>query len=411
MPEAWSNWSGSVRCEPRRLAQPADEAALCRLVREAAAAGWGVRVAGTGHSFTPLVATDGLLISLDNWTGIVAADEASRRVTVRAGTTLHDLGEALFTLHLAMENLGDVDVQTVAGALSTGTHGTGRTLGNLSTHVTGLRLVTPAGEPVDIPEEHDPELLAAARVSLGLLGILSTVTLRVMPAYCLQERVWREPNVVCLERLLERITGNTRFEFFWFPASDEAECKTLNPTDLPPDDDSAELALGTPPASTPGAPREPVERSRVGWSAHVIPSVRARKFNEMEYAVPVDAGPDCFRQVRARMLERHPDVLWPVEYRTLAADDAWLSPAYGRETITISIHQDARLPYQPFFADIEAIFRDHGGRPHWGKVHSCTARDLRALYPHWDEFLAVRARLDPDGCFLNSYLRDLLGVA
>ena len=410
MSALWSNWSGSVHCEPRRVGAPADEAELCALVRDAGREGLSVRVAGTGHSFTPLVATDGLLLSLDNWTGVESCDVPAGRVTVRAGTKLHDLGEELFALGLAMENLGDVDVQSIAGAISTGTHGTGPTLANLSAHVVALRLVTAAGEVLNVSAERDPDLLRAARVSLGMLGILSAVTLRVQPAYCLEERVWREPNALCLERLAERIGSNTRFEFFWFPASDEAECKTLNPTDLSPDEDSAELVVGTPAATSPGAPREPVERQRVGWSARVIPSVRARLFNEMEYAVPAEAGPECFRQVRTRMLERHPDVLWPVEYRTLAADDAWLSPAYGRETVTISIHQDARLPFRDFFADIEAIFADHLGRPHWGKVHTRTADDLRAVYPKWDDWLAVRARLDPDAVLLNLYLRGLFGL-
>jgi FAD/FMN-containing dehydrogenase len=405
----WLNWSGSVRCEPRRIALPASEEEICALVREAAAERLTVRVAGTGHSFTPLVATDGLLLSLDAWTGVEAHAAAAGRATVRAGTKLHDLGEQLFALGLGMENLGDVDVQSVAGAVSTGTHGTGRALGNLSSHVVGMRLVTAAGEVVELSEGGDPDLLRAARVSLGALGVVSAVTLRVAPAYCLEERVWREPNGACLNRLAERIAENVRYEFFWFPATDEAECKTLNPTDLPPDD-AVDLALGTPASAAPGAPRAPVERHRVGWSARVIPSIRQRKFNEMEYALPAEAGPDCFRLVRARMVERHPEVQWPVEYRTLAADDAWLSPAHGRETVTISIHQDARLPFREFFEDVEAVFRDHGGRPHWGKIHSLQARELRDLYPRWDDFLAARARLDPDGTLLNPHLRELFGL-
>jgi FAD/FMN-containing dehydrogenase len=214
-----------------------------------------------------------------------------------------------------------------------------------------------------------------------------------------------------MERLAERIAGNVRYEFFWFPQGDECECKTLNPTDLPAEETSEDQVVGTPLSSLPGSPREPAERQRVGWSARVIPSIRQRKFNEMEYAVPAEAGPDCFRAVRTRMLERHPEVLWPVEYRTLAADNAWLGPAHGRATVTISVHQDARLPFREFFADVESIFVEHGGRPHWGKVHTRTAADLRALYPRWDDFLAVRARLDPDRRFLNPYLRGLFRLS
>src|SRR5262245_20079301 len=204
MPEQWSNWAGSITCRPQRIAMPSTEAELCALVRDAAAEGLDVRVAGTGHSFTPLVATDGLLLSLDRWTGIESADVAGGGVTVRAGTKLHDLGEELLALGLAQANLGDVDVQSVAGAVSTGTHGTGRTLGSISTQVTGLRLVSPAGELIDISAERDPELLEAARVALGTLGVLSAVTLRVQPAFRLHETVWRERYDICMERLAER---------------------------------------------------------------------------------------------------------------------------------------------------------------------------------------------------------------
>jgi FAD/FMN-containing dehydrogenase len=406
---SWSNWSGNIIASPCRIETPASEQEIGALVLAARDAGLPVRVAGTGHSFTPIAATDGILLSLDDWKGVESHDAARGLVTVRAGTKLHDLGEDLLALGLAMENLGDVDVQSVGGATGTGTHGTGRTLRNLSAHVAGMRLVNGDGEAVDVREDSDPDLLRAARVSLGMLGVVSAVTLHVLPAFRLHERVWREPFAECMDRLDERISANVRYEFFWFPTSDEAECKTLNPTDLPPDpDEPAELAMGTP-AGPAGTVRQPAQRERVGWSARIIPSVRQRKFNEMEYAVPAAAGPECFRQVRERMLERHPDVQWPVEYRTLAPDDAWLSPAYGRDTVTLSIHQDARLPYQGFFSDIEAIFRAHGGRPHWGKVHSCTAAELRDLYPEWDRFLTARARLDPAGRFLTPYLRGLLG--
>lgn len=410
MPASWQNWSGNVHSSPIHIAMPTREAEICSLVREAARDGLTVRVVGTGHSFTPLVATDGLLLSLDNWSGIESHDREAGLVTMRAGTKLHALGEELLALGLAMQNLGDVDVQSVGGAVSTGTHGTGHTLGNISSRVAGVRLVTAAGDIMEITEADNPDLLRAARVSLGLLGVLGAVTLRVAPAFRLHERVWREPIGETLDRLSERIAANVRYEFFWFPQTDEAEGKTLNPTDLPADDAPPELVVGTG-ASGLGAgtdaPRQPVERERVGWSARIIPSIRSRLFNEIEYALPAAAGAECFRQVRKRMCSHHPDVLWPVEYRTLAADDAWLSPAYGRETVTISIHQDARLPYADFFADIESILRAHGGRPHWGKIHNQTAHDLRAIYPRWDDFRAARERLDPAGVFLNAHLREL----
>lgn len=408
MPQ-WTNWSGSVSAAPAALERPASETEICALVRRAGAEGRSVRVCGTGHSFMPLVATDGVIVSLDGWKGVAAQDPLAGTVTLRGGTKLHDAGALLFDRGLAMPNLGDVDVQSIAGAVSTGTHGTGRTMGNISTQVMGVRLVTAAGDVVTWTEEGEPDLLRAARVSLGMLGVLSAVTLRPVPAYRLHERVWQEPVAETLERLEERIAANVRYEFFWFPQSDTTECKTLNPTDRPADADEDELAIGTP-AGPVEAVRSPATRERTGWSARIIPSIRERRFNELEYAVPAEHGPACFRAVRERMQRDHTDVRWPVEYRTLAADDSWLSPAHGRDTVTISIHQDARLPYAAFFMDIEQIFTAVGGRPHWGKIHTRTADDLSPHYPRWHDFLRLRAELDPGGRFLNPHLRGVFGI-
>ncbi|MGD9893392.1 MAG: D-arabinono-1,4-lactone oxidase [Dehalococcoidia bacterium] len=385
----WSNWSGSVRCRPHSLATPASEDEIVRVVCAAAREGRSIRVAGTGHSFTPLVATNGVVISLDRWQGLEAGNQSAQSATVRSGTKLGLLGELLFAHGLAMENLGDVDVQSLAGAIGTGTHGTGHTFRNISSQVSALRIVTANGEVRECSEDHEPDLFRAARVSMGMLGVVSTIGLRLVPAFRLHERVWRLPAEECLDRLDRFITRNERFEFFWYPTSDEAECKTLNRTSASPEQ----------------VPE--IEGERVGWSAQILPSVRRILFNEMEYAMPADAGAACFRAVRSRMLARHPEVRWPVEYRTLAGDDAWLSPAYGRSTVTISIHQDARYPYEPFFDDIEPIFLAHGGRPHWGKIHSLTSGALRDLYPQWDLFAAERRAVDPDGRFMNDYLRSL----
>ena len=385
----WHNWSGSVECEPARLESPADEAAVASRVREAAAAGGEVRVVGTGHSGTPLCATGGTLLCLDALCGVEAHDTAAGWATVGAGTKLCDLGDPLLERGLAMANLGDIDKQALAGAVGTGTHGTGRTLANISSSVAAVRLVDAAGEVrvLDAPED-----LRALRVCMGALGVFTALTLRLVPAYRLHERIRRLPIGECLERLDDEIRDNRHFEFFWLPSKDGAEMKTLNPTDEPPSD----------------LPDRRYER--IGWSPHIITSVRDDKFFEMEYAVPAEAGPACFREVRRRMQERHADVVWPVEYRTVAPDDAWLSPASGRDTVTLSIHQDGSLPYRAFFEDVEEILLAHGGRPHWGKIHTLEADRLRDLYPDWDRFLALRERMDPDGRFLNPYLRRLFGI-
>ena len=381
---AWANWSGSVACEPWRLAAPADEAEVARLVAEAAAGGREVRVVGTGHSFTPLCATDGLLLSLDALQGVAQADATF--ATVLAGSKISALGAPLQAAGLALTNQGDVDVQSIGGALGTGTHGTGRTLANMSAAVVGLRVVGEGGAMVDID---DAELLRAARVSMGMFGVIVAARLRAMPAYRLHEHCWELAVDQAFAELPELIARHRHCEFFWRPGADACDMKTLHPT----------AAVAT---DRPG--------ERIDWSWRIFPSVRARKFNEMEYAVPAAAGPDCFFALRRLMRQRHPDVAWPIEYRTLAPDDAMLSPAQFRPSVTLSIHQAAELPHEAFFRDAEAIFRAAGGRPHWGKVHYLTARDLAALYPDYDRFRALRRAFDPKGRFMNGYLRTLFPV-
>ncbi|MCG8590403.1 MAG: FAD-binding protein [Proteobacteria bacterium] len=388
----WSNWSGSVSGRPRRLVEPASEAELAEVLAQAAAQDHTVRVVGSGHSFTPLVATSGVLISLERLRGVTAAEPESGLVDVRAGTRLHELGQQALEAGLCLQNLGDVDVQTVGGALGTGTHGTGRGLANLSSRVHSLRVMTADGERVECTEAADAEAWRAARVSLGALGVVVSARLRLVPAYCLHERIERMSLEACLDRLPDAIDGHRHCEFFWYPAREIADLKTLALHSGPPDP----------------LPDRPYER--IGLAPHVLPSERPDRFNEMEYAVPFAAGLECVKAVCARIRARHGDVAWPVEYRTVRADDAFLSPASGRETVTISLHQDARLPHEAFFADLEPLFWEYGGRPHWGKVHSCRAERLARLYPEWERFHAVRRRFDPHGRFSNAHLRDLFGA-
>jgi FAD/FMN-containing dehydrogenase len=385
----WSNFSGRVTCEPAHVARPRDEAELVAAVRAAAADGRGLRVAGTGHSFTPLCATRGTLVSLDDWQGIESIDRERGLVSVRAGTKLHALGEPLLAAGLAMRNLGDVDVQALAGAVSTGTHGTGPTLANVSSQVAGVRLVLASGEALELSAASDPDRLDAARVSLGLLGVLSKLVIQAVPAYRLHERIWKTGIEECLAELAADVARQRHYEFWWYPHKDYAERKSLALSDAPPE-------------SVAGRKGE-----RIDWSARIFPSLRELRFNEMEYSVPAAAGPECFRAVRERMRTRWREVVWPVEYRTLGADGAWLSTAHRRDSVAISLHQDARLECDPFFADCEPIFAEHGGRPHWGKLHNRSSAELAALYPRWDDFRALRRELDPRGVFLNDYLRGL----
>jgi FAD/FMN-containing dehydrogenase len=400
MRHEWTNWSGSVVCRPRQLLMPESEAEVAAIVRGAAAAGQTVRVAGSGHSFTPLCASEDVLLSLDRMAGIESVDGAARCAWVRAGTKIHDLGQPLAERGLTLENQGDVDVQAIAGAVSTGTHGTGSTLGSLSTQLVALRIVTAAGDVLNCSAETDGEVFRAAQVSLGSLGVITAVRLRLLPLYRLHEQVRREPLDACLASLDERIGANRHFEFFWYPADDAAVTKTLNPTNRPATEQSEADSENSAASSN-------AERERVGDSWRIFPTVRENRFNEMEYAVPAERGVECFREVRELMRRKHTQVAWPVEYRTLAADEILISPAQGRRSVTLSIHQGAGLPYAEFFADAERIFRRHHGRPHWGKMHSLSCRELKEIYPQWERFQSVRTRLDPQGRFLNEHLRRL----
>ncbi|HSJ98512.1 MAG TPA: D-arabinono-1,4-lactone oxidase [Myxococcota bacterium] len=393
MSERWTNWSGTVSCAPHAVAAAHDEAEIAAIVHVAGREGRTVRPLGAGHSGSALCASDGVLLSLARWTGVEAVDEAAGTARVRAGTILHDLGRQLFERGLALHSLGDIDRQSLAGALATGTHGTGRTLGNLSSAAVALRFVRADGETAELDGARpaDADLLRAARVSLGVLGVVTAATLRVVPAYRLHERTWRAPLDEVLARLDEWVAATRHFEFFYYPKHDFAECKAIHPTDAQPE-------------SVAGRPGE-----RIGWSHEILPSVREEKFHEMEYSVPAAIGAACFREMAARLRTRHPEVVWPMEYRTVASDDALLSMANGRETVTISVHQDGRYAHEPVFAALEPIAVEAGGRPHWGKWHRLEASALSRVYPEWERFRAIRRGLDPGGLFLSPPLRSLLG--
>jgi FAD/FMN-containing dehydrogenase len=374
---------------------PEDEEALVRLVRRAAAEGRTVRVVGAGHSSSSLVQTDDILVSLEKFTGLVSHDGEACEAVVRPGSTLHDMGQALLDVGLAVHNLGDVDVQRVAGAIATGTHGTGKTLRNLSAMLIGVRLVTGQGEVVACHVEDEPEFIQAARVSLGALGIFTELRLKLLPAYKLHRQEWCTNVEDCLAHLDELVAQNRNFDFYWYPRSDEAKLRILNEPGEGPED----------------IPYARLVEDKVNWAPDIISKVRTLRFDEMEYSLPAGAGPECFAEIRRRVLARHRKTVgWRVLYRTVAPDDAYLSTAHGRDTVTISLHQNNSLHFWQYFKDIEPVFWHYGGRPHWGKKHTLRAQALRPLYPRWDDFLAARRRVDPEGRFLNGHLCTLLGL-
>jgi L-gulono-1,4-lactone dehydrogenase len=389
-----------------------------------------LKVAGSGHSFSPIACTDGRLVDLSGYRRLLFADPDAGLVTVQAGMTLAELGEQLAALGLAMPNLGDVTYQSVAGAVSTGTHGTGIRLGNLSTAIAGLRLITGDGSILDCSPASNAEVFGPARIGLGALGVISTITLRAVPAFTLH--AIEEP--VRLDRLLasldDLVDGNDHFEFFWFPGTEYALAKRNNRTEGPARprgrigawvdeivlsnaalDLVCRAARAWPPAARvlhEVVPR--LGRSEYCDASHrVFPSPRLVRFTELEYAVPREAFAEAFDRLRRLAREFGPRAFFPWECRFVAGDDIALSPAYGRDSAYIAVQLYRGIPYQRFYRDVERVFDDYGGRPHWGKLHFQTAGTLRERYPRWADFQAARELIDPHGLFTNDHLVRVLG--
>ncbi len=378
-----------MQWRPREVVRPATEGAIAGALGRARREGLRVRVLGAGHSHSPLCATAGLLLDLEAFSGLVRADAERNRAELFAGTRLFAVGPALLHHGLALLNQGDIDRQTLAGAVATGTHGTGRALPSLSAAVRGARVVLAEGRVVDCHADSEPELFEAVRLHLGAVGVVIRLTLAVRPAYRLRERLWLEPVEELLPRLPERVAAHRHFEFFWWPGRDRAVCKAIDETEEEP-----RYPLGR-------------EGERIGLSFEVLPNHRPQRHTEMEYSVPLDLGPACFEAVWRRVRERHGGITWPLEYRTVAGDDVWLSPAHGGPVAALSLHQDAALDEAPYFRDLEPIFLDHGGRPHWGKVHHLDGRELASRLPRYRDWWRVRDRHDPEGLFLNAHLEAL----
>ncbi|MGZ8634670.1 MAG: D-arabinono-1,4-lactone oxidase [Solirubrobacteraceae bacterium] len=424
----WSNWAGDQRCEPAVVERPTAVGEVVGAVERAVAAGRCVRVAGSGHSFTSAVLTDGALFSLDRMGALLEADRATGAVRVEAGITLHALSDALAEHGLAMPNLGDIDEQSIAGAISTATHGTGITLANLSAQVRALRLVTAAGEIRELDGGDD---LLAARVAIGALGIVTEVTLQTVPAFTLRGVDAPVPLAEILDGLEARVSGHRHFEFFVFPHADSALTRTNVAVDEPAQprpklrayvDDvllanrAFQLAcvIGRAfPAAIPSLNRLVTRlagiSTRTDRSDRIFATPRLVRFTEMEYALPRPVAADAVRAIKATA-ERHA-INFPIEVRFVAPDDALLSPAHERETAYIAVHAFKGMDWEPYFRAVEAIADEHGGRPHWGKRHFQTAATLAPRYPGWERFAAVRTRMDPDGVFSNVYTDRVLGPA
>ncbi len=432
----WRNWAGTATATPARWCRPRHEAEISAAVKDAAAAGLTVRALGSGHSFTAAAATSGVALDLSGWTGIVAADTRTGLVTARSGTTLRALGAELDGLGLAMANLGDIDAQTLAGALSTGTHGTGARLGGLATQVEALDLVLADGSAVTCSASSRPELFAAARVGLGALGVITTVTLRCVPSFTLVADERPMPVEEVLGQFDALAEANDHFEFYWFPYGRQALVKRNNrlpapgsapaPPPLPAwrrfweFEVMENAAFGALCRAGRLAPRLIPSLNRLSCAAlssrtyadtsrRVFVTPRRVRFAESEYAVPRESLGHVIAELRRAVPRLTDPVMFPVEVRVAAADDIWLSTGYGRESAYVAIHQYTGLPRQAYFDRFESIVAEVAGRPHWGKLHSLDAGRLRPLYPRFDAFRRVRAEADPEGRFGNAYLARVFG--
>ncbi|WP_180040930.1 MULTISPECIES: D-arabinono-1,4-lactone oxidase [unclassified Acinetobacter] len=417
---AWENWSGAQKSIPKSFIQPKNLEQLMEVVQSQPK----IRMVGAGHSFSPLAKTTDTLVSLDHLKGILDIDAERCQSTVQAGTRLFDLGEKLASFDQALINQGDIDRQSLAGAIATGTHGTGLELPCLSALVKGFELLTAQGELLQCSAEQNSEIFQAGRVSLGSLGVLTHVQLQNRPMYKLKEQTRLCPLNDVMQNMQQWQYEHRHIEFWAFSHADQVILKTLDETEdnLQPrkeqclDDDvllklCAELTRIFPPLNPwlqklLGVFVKP--SINVDWSSRIFPSARSTKFNEMEYQIPLQHGMNCLEEILHTLRRHKVPMFFPLEYRLVRGDDIWLSPFYQQDSASISVHQFYKQDYQVIFKLVEPIFLKYGGRPHWGKLHSLNARQLQNVYPKWQDFLNIRQELDPQQKWLSPELQQLL---
>ncbi|MDJ0384837.1 D-arabinono-1,4-lactone oxidase [Streptomyces sp. G-G2] len=433
MTSAWRNWAGNETAHPVRVVRPADTAEVAAAVKDAVRDGLRVKAVGAGHSFSPVAVAPDVQLRLDRLSGLRSVDIAAGLVTVDAGMPLWKLNPLLAELGLAMEILGDIDRQTISGAISTGTHGSGTRFGGIATQVRGLELVLADGSVVECSATVRPEVFAAARIGLGALGVITQVTLQCVPLFALHARDSAMPVTETLGRIDELADTDDHFEFFWFPHSTttltrrfrrmpaDAPLKPIGAVSRRLDETVSGLGfeglnrLGTRfpnlvPPITRLAARAMSAREWSDLSYRVFASARDVRFHEGEYAVPRDRAVDALKEIK-RWIDTHDErVSFPLEVRFAAADDIWLSTANGRESCYIAFHQYHRMPHERYFRACEEILGAYGGRPHWGKMHTLDAERLRPRYERFDDFVALRDSVDPAGVFANPYLDRVLGT-
>lgn len=431
--DGWRNWGDTYSCTPLSQEWPTSEDELQAVVTGAARAGHRVKVVGAGHSFTDIACTDGRLLHLDKYNRILNVDAPTGLVKVEAGITIEALNQQLALHGRALRNMGDIAYQSIAGAISTSTHGTGARVGNIASQVESLSMVLADGSTLSCRPDGDEKTYRAALVGLGALGVISTATVRTVPSFRLHNVQKRAPLSQLLDELDERVDGNDHFEIFFFPHSDLGLAITNTVTDEPakPRGDLDKWfnqvllenhAFGL--IQRVGRARSPWVPALNRFSANlmggtdtveesfkVFANVRLVRFQEMEYAVPRAVGADVIREIRSMIDRKGLRISFPIEVRFGPADDITLSTAHGRDTCYVAVHVFHRLDYDVYFHEVEAIMRAHAGRPHWGKLHFQDAASLSEVYPRFHEFVAVRDRLDPEGLFANDYLDRVIGLA
>jgi L-gulonolactone oxidase len=420
---------------PSRTVHPRSVDDVCSLVGEATADGLRVKAPGAGHSFSPIALTDGVMVSTARLNDVVSVDPTSGRVTVEAGTTFRRLNPILHACGLALPNLADIDGQTIAGAIATGTHGTGGRRQGIAAAVTDLDIVLPDGSLISCSTDHDPDLFAAARVGLGAVGIVARVTIRCVPAFLLHAMETAMPLDVVMDNLEDLVDDNDHFAFCWFPHTSVTRTRRHNrvPDGTSPEplssarawlDDEllATSAFGLVnivsnrhrswvPRINQLAARAQRHREYIDDSYRVFGSSPGVPFREMEWAVPRERLPDVLAQIRSWLSRGRAPVSFPIEVRFCGSDDIWMSTAFERESAYIAVRQYAAMEYEPYFSAVETIASAAEGRPHWGTIHHLGVDELRPRYPRFGDFLTVRRRVDPDGVFTNPHLDRVLGPA
>ena len=427
----WTNWSGGQSCEPAAIERPGSVAEVAAAIERARNAGRQIHAVGSGHSFTGCALTDGTMVDASRLDQIIDVDISSGLVKVQAGIKWHDLNDKLWALGLGFSNLGDIDAQAVAGAVSTSTHGTGINRGNLPSQVEAIELVTADGSVREFSRSDDPDRFHAAVVSIGTFGIVTALTLRCVPAYTLRGADKVEPLGQVLDEMDDRVAANDHFEFYCFPYSDRAITRTNNVVNQEPNPPNRaaqyledvvltnhlfggiQKVAKRIPKYTPQINRAVMRVAsghvRIDRSYRIFATVRTVRFVEMEYAIPRPAVRDALTRVRDLIERESLPISFPIETRFSAPDDSYLSTAHGRETGYIAVHVHAGREWEPYFRGVEAIMNDYEGRPHWGKQNFQTAEVLSQRYPKFAEFQRVRAELDPEGIFANEYSDRVLG--